>query len=522
MILVLPLGGIAVLRIYESALIRQTESELLAQGAFVATTYKAGVARHLRALGRKAPAEYGLVPTERAPPPPDGGDWRPYFATLDLASDPVYDAPPDAAPALVLADDVARKAGEELQPILHEVQNATLAGFTVVDANGTVVAATNLPLGVSILNHEEIVHALAGRIDTRLRRRVAASAPPPLDSISRGARIRVFVAVPIELRERIVGAVLLVRTPANIKQAIYGKRRPLAWAGALLVGLVALLSLFTSLTINRPVQDLAAKARRAARGELGAMTPLRHAGTREIAELSEDVAAMARTLEERADYIRSFAAHVSHEFKTPLTAIQGAVELLREHAETMSAEERARFLGILSSDAQRLENLVRRLLELARADVMHLDPAQRADAAAVLAATVQRYREHGLQLELPPTPPRAQVAMAPETLDSIVSNLLDNARQHAGANARVSLDMHVEHGELAITVADDGPGISEANRARIFEPFFTTARQEGNTGLGLPIIRALLQAHRGRVVCLPRPRGAAFRITLPLSPDAQV
>src|SRR5439155_39005 len=134
-----------------------------------------------------------------------------------------------------------------------------------------------------------------------------------------------------------------------------------------------------------------ARGERAARGEQGAVAPLARPITREVARLSEAVATMARTLEERADYIRTFASQVSHEFKAPLTAIQGAVELLRDHAATMSAEERDRFLENLAADAQRLERLVRRLLELARAYVAEAGH-ERADLAAVLAAIAERHR----------------------------------------------------------------------------------------------------------------------------------
>lgn len=515
-ILALPLGGIAVLRIYESALIRQTESELLAQGAFIAKSYQAALERRLRELGRKAPRDYGL-PVIRPPlSKPEDGRWRPHFARLDLAQDPVHDAPPAATPAASPADPVALQVGAELQPVLMQVQEQTLAGFTIVDMRGTVVAATNRPLGESVANHEEVQLALAGQTETRMRRRVHTSAPPPLDSISRGARIRVIVTVPIFYRNRIAGAVLLVRTPGNIKEALRGKSRELLVGGGILLALAALLTLFSSLTISRPVQKLIEQARRAQRGEQNAVIPLAHPGTREIQELSQTVAEMAQTLEARARYIRDMAAHVSHEFKTPLTAIQGSVELLRDHAATMSTADREKFLGILAADARRLENLVQRLLELARADMMRVG-GESADAGAVLEVTAARYRELGLQVKTPEISTPLRVAMAAEILDSVVSNLLDNARQHAGPQAQIKLDWRVEAQQLAITISDDGIGISAANAARIFEPFFTTARKHGNTGLGLAIIQSLLKAHRGEVELLPTEKGACFRIRLPLA-----
>jgi len=351
-----------------------------------------------------------------------------------------------------------------------------------------------------------------------LRWRGTDKPPPPLDSISRGTRIRVFVGLPIVHHDRVIGAVLMVRTPGNVWQALYGKREALAIGAAVLLAVVLAIALLASFTIGRPIRALREQARRAAAGELGAMAPLAHPGTREIEELSESVATMAQTLEARARYIRDFAAQVSHEFKTPLAAIQGSVELLRDHAGTMSREERLRFLGILDNDARRLERLVRRLLDLARAEVMQ-PAAEACDAATVARAVAERHRpELSVELDLPEAPVRA--AIAEDVLEAVLSNLLDNVRTHAGAGASARVECHVRDGAVAIVVSDSGPGISPGNTARVFEPFFTTARDRGGTGLGLSIARALLRAHRGELALVPSERGARFRLQVPEAPAA--
>lgn len=505
----LPLGGIAVLRIYESALVRQTESELIAQGALIAASYRVQFER----LG--VPRGYGNPVT--SPPRPQDPDTQlqPRFAVLDLATDPVLPPPDDAQPAGAPAHPAAVAAGRELTTILRETQKITLAGIRVTDPDGVVVATTREELGGAIVQREEVRRALTGEFVSAMRWRGSANEPrPPLDSISRGARIRVFVAVPIvSSGGRVIGSVLLARTPWNIWQALYGKRRELALGGALLLTALVGIALLTSLTIGRPVRALREQARRAARGERNAVTPLRYAGTREIAELSETVAEMAQTLEQRASYIRDFAAQVSHEFKTPLTAMQGAVEVLREHGATMSDDERTRFLGILERDTRRLAQLVRRLLDLARADVM---PAadEVADVGSVLQAAAARHRERSQQVivEAPGQPLTA--AIAAETLESILGSLLDNVCAHAGG-APVRLGAAAATGVVEIDVADEGPGISAANRSRIFERFFTTAREQGGTGLGLSIARSLTRAHGGELELLDSPRGAHFRLRLP-------
>jgi signal transduction histidine kinase len=331
----------------------------------------------------------------------------------------------------------------------------------------------------------------------------------------------VFVAAPILQEQRIVATVLLWRTPIALSQVLHGKRYHLLLATVLLLGTVVLMSVLTSFTVARPLQALVGQAQRATAGEKGAVTPLARPVTREIAELSHAVAAMARHLEQRADYIRTFAAQVSHEFKTPLAAIRGAVELLQDHGDMMTAAERERFLDNLNQDAARLERLVQRLLELARADVMQATPTDRVEVAAVMRRLAARYQDAGLRVTLLEPLPKASVAMAGDVLESILSNLLDNARQHGGDAVTMAVTCPAPDAgadaALLIELSDNGPGISAANAARVFEPFFTTARARGGTGLGLAVVKSLLTAHRGTIELGESTVGTQLRMRLPLS-----
>ncbi len=518
-VLWLPLLGLEALRLYDSALVRQTESELIAQAAFVAASYRAALAR-LAPQAVTDPA-YGLpLAAPWREQHSDETRWRPRPAWLDLAEDAVQPPPPDTLAPSQPPDPYAQAVGQELQTLLHDAQVMTLAGIVVTDAQGTVVATTGPSLGRSLAAFEEVQRALTGEPVSLLRRRIPDSAPPAIDSISRGTPLRVFVAAPILQEQRIVAAALLWRTPIALSQVLYGKRYHLLLAAALLLGTVALMSAFTSFTVARPLQALVRQAQRATAGEKGAVTPLARPVTREIAELSDAVATMARYLEQRADYIRTFAAHVSHEFKTPLAAMRGAVELLRDHLDTMTTAERERFLGHLDQDAARLERLVRRLLELARADVMQAAPTDRAEVAAVVRRLAARYQDAGFKVAVAEPLPAATVAMTEDVLESILSNLLDNARQHGGAVATIAVTCPAP-ASLLIEVSDNGPGISAANAARVFEPFFTTARAQGGTGLGLAVVKSLLAAHRGTIELGESPAGTRLRIRLPLGMAAQ-
>lgn len=525
-ILALPLGGIAVLRLYESALVRQTESELIAQGAFVAATYKAALTRALN----NTPGEtdslepYGvLMASQWLQQKQLTEHWRPRPADLDLAVDTIQPPPPDAISPSLPADPAAAVAGREIMPVMRDAQVVTLASIRVMDYKGIVVASTGEELDQSLANWEEVARALTGEHVSSFRRRISDEPIPPLQSISRGARIRVFVAMPIVQDDRVLGAVVLSRTPANIAHALYGKRYHLLYGALVLLVVVLAVALFTSFTISRPVSAVIRQAERAARGEKGAVVPLPQPVTKEIAQLSDAVARMARTLEQRADYIRDFASHVSHEFKTPLTAMQGALELLREHTDTMSEVERTRFLQNLTDDAEHLERLVKSLLELARADVMHVGD-ETTDLIRVLDHTIERYRRLGLSVATEYDNENISVAISAEILESIISNLLDNARQHGGDQVTVTIRAYnaqsnnEEH--AVIVVEDDGPGISEANADRIFQPFFTTARKQDGTGLGLAVVKSLLKAQRGDIQLLSSSVGAAFELRLPVKPEA--
>jgi len=512
-VLWLPLLGLEALRLYDSALVRQTESELIAQAAFVAASYRAALTR----LAPQAATDptYGLPLAAPWREPRNGETrWRPRPARLDLAEDTVQPPPPDTTAPSQPADPYAQAVGQELQALLHDAQVMTLAGIAVTDAQGTVVATTGPSLGRSMTAFEEVRRALTGEPVSLLHQRIPDSAPPAIDSISRGTPLRVFVAAPILQDQRIVAAVLLWRTPIPLSQVLYGKRYHLLLATALLLGTVVLMSVFTSFTVARPLQALVWQARRATAGEKGAVIPLARPVTREIAELSDAVATMARHLEQRADYIRTFAAQVSHEFKTPLAAMRGAVELLHDHYETMTADERERFLGNLDQDAARLERLVRRLLELARADVMQASATDRVEIAAVVRRIAARYQETSLQITVSEPLPEVCVAVAEDVLESILSNLLDNARQHGGDVVTVAVTFPAP-ASLLIKVSDNGPGISAANAARVFEPFFTTARARGGTGLGLAVVKSLLAAHRGTIELGECTAGTCLRIRLP-------
>jgi two-component system, OmpR family, phosphate regulon sensor histidine kinase PhoR len=226
----------------------------------------------------------------------------------------------------------------------------------------------------------------------------------------------------------------------------------------------------------------------------------------------------------RADQIRrDFVANVSHELRTPLTAVRGYLEALTES--DVTAEERHRFLGILTANTARMERLVKDLLRLAR-----LDAGQE---SVDLVSCDLRGLLHAVEIELKPSLDRRRQTLAielarggetatadPGKLHDAVRNLVANASAYAPEGSVIRIDGRRIGSGLELSVSDEGPGIPDADRLRIFERFYrvekSRARDPGGTGLGLAIVKHLIELHGGRVRAENLAAGGArFTIELP-------
>lgn len=292
--------------------------------------------------------------------------------------------------------------------------------------------------------------------------------------------------------------------------------KPLAASevGALLVVLTFTLVIGFVLVraIKAPLDALVARSREIAAHGREAIQPLESYGTREVAMLAQGIFDLAGGLVERTDYVRTFAAHVSHELKSPLTAISGAAELLREaeaEGEPMTPAQRRLFLDNIVSDARRLDRLLVRLRELAHAET----PVANGSTllSNVTATVADRFPELVLLSDAAET---ATIPLPFEAAAITLSNLAENALQHGASRLRITLAE--KPGHQLLRIEDNGPGVPARHADAIFRPFFTTRAAEGGTGMGLRIVEALLSVH-GASITLDRDHGggAAFEITLP-------
>lgn len=399
---------------------------------------------------------------------------------------------------------------EDMLPIIIEAQKTTLSGIKILDAEGTVTVGRN-EVGLNFSHLSEVKTAMSGDYVSLLRERISDMPMPALASISRGTGIRLFAAFPIIENDRIWGIVYLSRTPQNILKHIYDNKEKMTLIAISLIAVTLLLALLTSYTVSKPMNRLIDRIKRFTEGEIGAIEPMSSPGVKEIEQLSKSFAKMAHTIHDRAQYIRQFAMSVSHEFKTPITSIQGSAELLLEHLDEMEVDKKNKFLQNIVADSDRLKRLITRLLELAKAD-SYIPENEITSLNQTLTILNDRYDDLDIEFDgLANTD--FEILMAQEHMETIFTNLFDNALQNGATKIAIKNRSH--YGFVILTISDNGDGISASNKDKIFESFFTTKRENGGTGLGLGIVKSLLGAHNGAIFLKDYDQGACFEITLP-------
>ena len=252
-------------------------------------------------------------------------------------------------------------------------------------------------------------------------------------------------------------------------------------------------------------------------------TPLRDAEGREIGALIvlNDVTRLHRLERVRRDFV----ANVSHELKTPITAIKGFVETLRDGA-VEDPEAARRFLDIITRQADRLNAIIEDLLALSRIEQgaerreipLQESPLEEVLHSAIQATAIQAAARE-IRMELA-CPPGLQARINPPLLEQAVVNLVDNAVKYSEPQGRVCVEAERDGVEVRIRVRDWGCGIAREHLPRLFERFYRVdkarSRKQGGTGLGLAIVKHIAQAHGGRVTVRSTPgEGSIFTIHLP-------
>jgi len=332
--------------------------------------------------------------------------------------------------------------------------------------------------------------------------------------------------VPIEVNGEIVGYLLpTADTWESIslepRQAEFLSRvRSTLLIGALAAMGVALLVgglLFRS--IIAPLRHLTAASQAIAAGDLSARAPVR--GRDEVAQLAESFNRMAESLARAEEARRNQTADIAHELRTPLTVIQGTLEAMVDGVYPANRENLLAALAQVRTLVRLVEDL--RILALADAGQLRLHRAP-LDLRPLLQEVVEAHRpqaqERGIALDLEAPPALPLVLADRDRLAQVMGNLLGNALRYVPEGGHVTVRVEDRGREVAVAVADDGPGVPEEDLDRLFDRFWrgdpARTRATGGSGLGLSIARHIVEAHGGRIWAEPTPGGGLTVVfTLP-------
>ncbi|QWV99814.1 hypothetical protein KP003_19980 [Geomonas nitrogeniifigens] len=234
-----------------------------------------------------------------------------------------------------------------------------------------------------------------------------------------------------------------------------------------------------------------------------------------------------RILKERENLERALLNSISHDLRTPLTAITGALSAVLEEGEKLNGSSRTDLLQTAREEAARLNRFVGNLLDMTRleAGVLQLkkEPCDVQDLIGTAIATVEA-RLCGMPVSVRLAPELPLVSLDFVLMLQVLVNLLDNALKHAATGGELEVDAHVEGERLVLGVADRGPGVPEADLPHIFEKFYRTPVPEvvGGTGLGLSICRGIVEAHGGSIRAENRKgKGLKIVVEVPLGAAAE-
>ena len=375
----------------------------------------------------------------------------------------------------------------------------------------------------TIYDGEEIKAALSGHYGAKTR-------------ISSGGQVSVtlYSALPVMSEDEVIGVVLVSRSTWRILQNLYELRTDLAKIFLASLAVVLLIAFFLGFRISRPLKKLARQTSDCAdkKGHIDSEKLKHFTGSKrkdEIGDLSRSFKTLIDKLDARIRYTQACASDVNHEFKNPLAAIRSSAELL---GDSLSEEERRNFSQVITDEITHLERLL--------TEVRNISKIDGTDGQAFTEEIPLNDFINNLVSRIKNTFPEVQIDTAvigrspsinfnPDYLERILTNLIENAAGFA-KHIQVTADIHeipkTHKKKLQLFVADNGCGIAESEYDKVFERFYSNRPQGrsgdsaglGHTGLGLSIVKAIVDACEGNISVSRSPTlgGAEFTVELPL------
>ena len=324
-----------------------------------------------------------------------------------------------------------------------------------------------------------------------------------------------YVAAPVMAENKIIGVLSVGKPNISMAPVIKRSERKILLAGGVLLGIALLIGLGFVWWINRSIGKLVDYAERVAEGQVVALPAM---GSSELHDLARALESMRLKLDGKA-YIEQYVHTMTHELKSPLAAITGAAELLRESPPPATAQ---RFIVNIEQQSARIRQLVDKMLVQARLESrvdLQFSPL---DISHILKQTFSAKEAQAVRRGICLQLKRADSAILTGDgllLSQALTNLIDNALDFTPFGGAVILSGERHEGEYLITVEDNGSGIPDYAQEKIFDRFYSLPRADSlkSTGLGLNFVREVAAIHRGRISLENRlPQGVSACLALPL------
>ncbi|MEW8969030.1 HAMP domain-containing sensor histidine kinase [Mesobacillus jeotgali] len=315
------------------------------------------------------------------------------------------------------------------------------------------------------------------------------------------------------------GAVYMFKNTERVQSLIAKLNKHFWLAGILLLTSMAVIILFLSRFITKPVIKMNEATSKIRQGDYSVTLP--RGGKDELGELAESIQVLADDLNHMKRQRNEFLASISHELRTPLTYIKGYADIAAKAGTT--PEDRSHYLQIIHEEATKLSGLVKGLFDLAKMDE---------NTFTIQKETVELCEfMRGIHSRMAPSFNEKNIALNfvchgevyieadPTRFEQIIINLLDNARKYSEAGTATSMQVFKKSSTVHIIVKDEGKGIPEEDQAWVFDRFYRVDKSRskalGGSGLGLAIVKELVEAHGGKITLSSKNgKGTTFEIII--------
>lgn len=336
---------------------------------------------------------------------------------------------------------------------------------------------------------------------------------------------RIAVAVPVETENGLELGIVLVSAERASLTELTGKTLRIFALTAVLVLLITILAApYLTRRETKPIKDMAMAARRITRGDYGARVSTEH-HNEEILELSIAFNNMAQALQNSDTARREFVANVSHELKTPMTTIAGYLDGMLDGA--IPPEKHPYYMELVSTETRRLSRLVRNMLEISRLQEQGIPQEKLTEfdiceaAGQALLNFEQRINRKDLNVEVDLPEYGITVKALRDSVTQVLYNLLDNAVKFADDGGSLWIRAEEREGRAIVAVGNSGPTIAPGELPLIFDRFHKTDKSRSGdrdgVGLGLYIVKTIVNAHGGDIYVTSREGRTEFVFTMPLA-----